>query len=308
MAVKTRESGVGFWPANQVAGWVRQGVDSFMAAQKILLDLTAQQNALVIGMLRERLSAPPRPDVAIAKIADKGVKNLSAAGKIMLDLAANETELIMDGVKAVVPLPFGAGTVAEVLRHRLVTLVDLQKRLLAAAADQVHEAAESYEEGKGLVAVGASAATLARKGIETFVETEKEFLDLAVKDVGAGTKAGAEERKPARDRYKTLTELAREGGEKYLEAQKKLLNLAIEEMEAVGKAGRAESAHAGEQTTWGELTEKGVRNFATAQKSLMDLVVKPVKGKTSAPERKRRIPRPRPRPTKEELAPPSETV
>ena len=58
MAAKTKESGNAHSPANQLVGWARQGIDSFVAAQKILLDLTAQQNALVIGMLRENLSKP----------------------------------------------------------------------------------------------------------------------------------------------------------------------------------------------------------------------------------------------------------
>ena len=106
MAAKTKESGNAHSPASQLAGWARQGIDSFMAAQKILLDLTAQQNALVIGMLRENLSKPLFwPGDAIATIADKGVQNISAAGKILLDLAGDGTELVVDGVKEVVPLP-----------------------------------------------------------------------------------------------------------------------------------------------------------------------------------------------------------
>ena len=50
----------------------------------------------------------------------------------------------MDRVKEMVPLPMPAGTLANVLRHRLVTLFDLQKRLLEVAAEQTHEAAVSY--------------------------------------------------------------------------------------------------------------------------------------------------------------------
>lgn len=294
MAAKTTESGNGSSAASHLAGWVRQGIDSFMAAQKILLDLTAQQNALVIGMVRERLSEPFRPGVAIAKIADKGVQNLSAAGRIMLDLAAGETALVLDGVKSLVPLPAGAGTAMEVVRHRIDTLVDLQKRLLDAAADQMHEAAESYEGGEGVLAAGASGATLARRSMEAFVETEKEFLDLAVHEVSAG----GEDRKSARERNKTLAQLARDGGEKYLDAQKKLLELAVEQIESVTKF-KPVAAHNGEHTSWGEITKKGVRNLASAQKSLMDLVVKPPKPKAAA-ARKQKMPRPRPRPIKEE--------
>ena len=133
---------------------------------------------------------------------------------------------MVDRVKEAVPLPMPAGTVANLLRHRLVTLLDLQKRLLEAAAEQTHEAAESYREGKGLVAAGASVAELARRAIENLVETEKKFLDLAVHEVSAKTES--EGHKSVQERYKVLTQLVREGGEKYIDAQQKLLNLAIE--------------------------------------------------------------------------------
>ena len=223
-------------PLNRLARWARQGIESFVAAQKTLLDLTAQQNALVFGMVRERLSKPSfRPDVAIAKMADKGVEHFTAAGKILLDLAAGETALAVDGFKEGLRLPAVASTVADVVRHRVDTLIGLQKRLLDAAAEQTHALAESYREGKGLMA-GAALAELAQRGIESFVETEKKFLDLVVHEVTTATKDGKEHRKPAQDRSKVLAQLAREGVEKYIDAQKKLLHLAIEQMESTGKA------------------------------------------------------------------------
>jgi hypothetical protein len=230
-----------------------------------------------------------RPGDAIAKIADKGVQNATTAGKILLDLAAGETALVVDGMKKVVPLPVAAGTVANVVRHRVVTFIDLQKHLLETAAAQTHEVAESYREGKGLKAGSASVAELARKGIESFVEAEKKFLDLAAQEVTAAIKAKDEGRKPAPERYKVLTELARESGEKYIDAQKKLLNLAIEQLESAGKGTGVDTAHNGTRTTWGQLTEKSVRNLVTAQKSLMDLVAKPVKA--SPTDRRMKAPR-----------------
>ena len=83
-----------------MASWARQGVQSFVAAQKIIMDLAAQENALLIGMLRERLSKPGgKLGASMAGVAEKGVKNLASAGKILLDLAADETALAVDGVK-----------------------------------------------------------------------------------------------------------------------------------------------------------------------------------------------------------------
>lgn len=304
MADKNKEAGNGFSPATQLVGWIRQGVGSFMAAQKILLDLAAQQNALVIGMLRERLSDPPSPGLMLAEIADKGVENLTAAGNILLELASSETELVMDGMKEMLPLPDPAGRMANVLRHRLITLLDLHKRFLQAAAEHTHEAAESYRNGKGLIPTGAHAVELARHGIEDLVENEKKFLDLVSDELNAVMKGEAEDRKPARERYKVLAHMAREAGEKYIDAQKKLLQMTVNEMENAGKtvSHRLDSARKEARTSLGELTDKSVQNFSTARKSLVQLVAPPKeKAASSSKERPRKAARVRARTPKADV-------
>jgi hypothetical protein len=266
-------------PSNPLLAWARQGIESFVAAQKIVLDLAAQENALLFGMVREHLGkAPLRPDTMLAGMADKGVKNFTTAGKILLDLAAGETALVVDGVKDGLRLPLVAGAAADVLRHRMDTLIGLQKRLLDAAAEETHAVAESYQQGHGVVA-GAKVAELARRGIEAFVESEKKFLDLASHEVTAATNGGKPSAKP-RERMEVLTKLARESAEKYMDAQKRLLELAIEELEMVGKAKGEHKVAVRKplQRSWGELTEKSVKNLVAAEKSLLDLAIKPKKG------------------------------
>ncbi len=261
--------------ANPLAVWARQGIESFVAAQKILLDLTAQQNSLLIGMIRERLSEPGfKPGMALARMADKSVENFTTAGKILLDFAAGESGLVVDGVKKGLRLPSPVGGVAEVFRHRVDTLIGLQKRLLDAAAEQTHAAAESYCEGKGLGVVE-GVTEFARRGMEDFVETEKEFLDLATEEVSGVLRGGKEGREPAGDRSKLVSKLAREGVEKYIDAQKKLLELAIQQFEAKGEP--AEPARKKPRTSFAEFTEKSVHNVVAAQKSLMDLAIKPIR-------------------------------
>lgn len=261
---------------NPLAIWARQGIESFVAAQKILLDLTAQQNSLLIGMIRERLSEPGfQPGKALARMADKGVENFTTAGKILLDFAAGETGLVVDGVKKGLRLPGPVGGAAEVFRHRVHTIIGLQKRLLDAAAEQTHVAAESYREGKGLRAIE-GVTEFARRGMEDFVETEKEFLDLATEEVSTVLRGGKEAREPAGDRSKLVSKLAREGVEKYIDTQKKLLELAIQQFEAKGEFERPEPRKK-PRTSFAELTEKSVHNIVTAQKSLMDLAIKPMR-------------------------------
>ena len=111
----------------------------------------------------------------------------------------------------------------------------MQKHLLDSTAEQTHAMAQSYKEGKGLMAE-AKVAVLARRAIEGFVENEKKFLDLAAHEISAATKGAKPGGKP-RARMEVLTKMAREGAEKYIDAQKRLLELAIEELESAGKRG-----------------------------------------------------------------------
>lgn len=292
-------------PGSLLTGWARQGVESFVSAQKILLDLAAQENALLIGMVREQFGKTGfRPGASMVGIAEKGVKNLSDAGKILLDLAAAETALAVDGVKEGLRLPVAAGAIADVVRHRVDTLVEMQKRMLDATAEHVHAAAESYREGEPLLPAE-KLADLARLGMEGFVESEKKFLDLAAQEVSAAAKGGKRAAKPPRERMAVLTEVAREGTEKYIETQKKLLHLAIEQLETATKAAgeHKEAAHKEVQPFLGELTEKSVKNFVNAEKSLLDLAMKPMKA--SRPEGHRV---PRHRPAKKETAGTKEAV
>src|ERR1039458_9609828 len=51
-------------PASTLAHWARQGMESFVATQKILLDLAAQQNSFTLGFVRERVNFSPQLDAA----------------------------------------------------------------------------------------------------------------------------------------------------------------------------------------------------------------------------------------------------
>lgn len=277
-------------PSSLLTGWARQGVQSFVAAQKILMDLAAQENALLIGMMREGLSKPgARLGASVAGLAEKGVENLAAAGKILLDLAADETAIAVDGLKEGLPLPTAAGTLAEVARHRVDTFVEMQKNLLDATASQARALANTLRE-EGKVQPVVHLAELARRGITGFVESEKKFLDLASQEVTAATKGDKRAHKPPRDRIEVLTKAAREGAEKYIDTQKKLFELALEQLENTRKAGREQYKAARKEMSpsFGELTEKSVKNFVAAEKSLLDLAMKPLHGGTGADGRKSR--------------------
>ena len=266
-------------PEGSLMGWAREGVHSFVAAQKILMDLAAHEKALLVGMVRERIGKPGfRPGASMVGITATGVRNLTNVGKILLDLAADETALAFDAVKEGIRLPVMAGTMSEVLRHRVDTLISLQKCMLDVTAEQAHALAESYQKGEGMPAA-TSVVELTRRGIEGFVEREKKFLDLAAHEVSVAVRGGKRTNKEPRKRIEVLTTVAREGVDKYIETQKKLLDLAIDQLEATVEVarGRKKAAQQEARPLLKELTGKSVANIVAAEKSLLELAKKPMK-------------------------------
>jgi hypothetical protein len=81
------------------------------------MDLAARENALLIGMVRERMSNPAGRIGGKVTAVAKGIENLTEAGKILLDLAADETTLAVDGLKEGMRLPTPAEAMAHVVRH-----------------------------------------------------------------------------------------------------------------------------------------------------------------------------------------------
>jgi len=280
-------------PPGRIGRWTRQALESFVAAQKILLELTAQQNALVIGLVREQVNKPrPWPGKGIVRMADHGVGGVTGAGKVLIDLAEGENALVTDGVKDGLGLTAMGGLVADLVRRRVDAFLDMLKHLLDAVAEQIHDLAEAYEQEKDLMPVSRM-KQLARISLERFVETEKKFLDEVAQEVKAVAEAGRQGRK-APDRSKVLTRLARQSVDHFIDAQRKLVAIAIEQIEAASQseeeraaaAKAAEAARAELRQTIADLTQKSVENLVSAQKSLLDLAIKPIK---AAPTPERRV-------------------
>ena len=277
-------------PAGRLMGWARQGVESFVTAQNILLDLTAQQNALAIGVLRERLNVRQLwPRFSITESADRGVASLTMAGKILLDLAAGESALLAAGVKEGLRLSPRTGAVADLLSARLETLIEMPRRWLDLTAEQTHSTIEAFNDGRGLQ-IGAGLRELARQGVIGCVETEKRFLDIAAEQVGIVLQPPKDAKKPVRARGKALAHIAHESIDKFADAQKQLVDLAVAQVSSNGNT-EAEEAEEEPRTPLAEVTRKGFQNIVTAQKALMDVAIKPIR-----PALKEEAPKPAGRP------------
>jgi hypothetical protein len=85
-----------------LSGWVQQGMESFFATQRILVDLAMRQNTNAMKTIREGLSesdTKDSPTKILTELAVEGTANYIEAQRILLDLAQQENEIVMNGVK-----------------------------------------------------------------------------------------------------------------------------------------------------------------------------------------------------------------
>ncbi len=255
-------------PAGVVRYWTRQGGESLAVALQIISDLTAQEVALVVGMLRERITL--RPAVSTVETAGDVVTGFTDAGKILLDLTADESAVFTDALKEALRLRPSIAALVDLIPRGVGTLIEMHKHLLDMVAGQTRELVEAYKDDKPLMA-GTRLSKFTRQTIESFIETQKTFLDQVAEQVNIATQ-GKEPKATRRERSKVLTQLAREGVEKFIDAQRGLLEVAMERMEGPERV-RTKPVP---RTSLAAMARESVQNFTTAQKSLLDLALKPI--------------------------------
>jgi hypothetical protein len=105
---------------------------------------------------------------------------------------------------------------------------------------------------------------LLRRSVDTFIDLQTHFLDVAAKQSDAWVHSA---KSGKAFEGKGLAELAREGMEKFVESQKKFLDVVAEETEKATKARNGAVAN-GEATELSELARRSA--FIEAQKKLLD--------------------------------------
>jgi len=287
-----------FSPVSMLSEWVRQGVDGYVATQRILLDLVMRQNATTLNALRERLTVPRTTSTAnLAELAGEGMSNFIDAQRIFLNLALEQNGIMMNGLQERIGSARSAPLV-NILRRSFETLIDMQQHFLTIADKQAQAWVESAKAGKG--DAGASLAELTREGMEQFVRSHKKFLDLIAEE--ASNVAEPARRKEGKEKAADVADLARKSAESLIEMQKKLLDVAGRQVDVNLKAARRAIDFApAPQLDLTGLTREYVDNFVAAQKAWLDAMMKPQPAAPAPKAARRPARRTRPRrPTAEE--------
>jgi len=258
-----------------LSGWAQQGVQSFFATQRILMDLAMRQNTSLMHSLRQQLSDPQHsPTAILGEVTAEGISNFIEAQKVLLELGQKQNEILMTGVKERVGEQPPAQAITDLLQRSVETFIHMQQEFLKIAGKQTHSWVEAAKAGKPLQSE--QLVELAREAMENFVKAQKHFMDVIAEETAKAT--GSRHSNVVKKTKKTeLSQLAREATESFIDAQRKLVDVAGRQMNAsVKTTGKTlDLLRPFPFLPLAELTREGVKSYVDAQKELMDVVAKP---------------------------------
>jgi len=274
--------------ASLLSGWVQQGVENFLATQKILVDLAMRQNTGVVNFVRERVADPGYCPVALmTEVVGEGMSNFIEGQKLLLNLAKQEYDLVAHGVKERVGDFTPAVAVTDLVHRSLDTFVEMHQEFLKNASKQTHAWLAAVKAGKTYDPEGL--VEMARDSFDTFVHTQKKFLNVVAEET---TKATGGNGAVKKTKVTEMTELAQQATDSFIEAQKKLIDLAGKQVNVSLKAaGRTLGMVAPFSVNpLPEIARTGVKTFVDTEKALIDTVTKRTEKKAVKVEGHRKRP------------------
>jgi hypothetical protein len=267
-----------------LSGWAQQGVQSFFATQRILMDLAMRQNASLMHSVRQQLSHPEHsPTALLGEAAAERVSNFIEGQKILLELGQKQNEILMDGVDERVGEWPAAQAVTSLVRRSVETFIDMQQEFLKIAGKQSHTYLEAAKSGKPFHTK--EVVDSAREAMDTFVKAQKRFMDVIADEAAKAT--GSKQSNGAHKGRKTeLTQLARHATESFIDAQRKLVDVAGRQMNTdVKTAGKTlELLQPLPFLPLAELAREGVKSYVDAQKELINVVSQPAADHKRSPK------------------------
>lgn len=275
-----------------LTGWVEQGIESFFATQRVLVDVAMRQNAAMTKTLQEGISDPQHSPVAIlTELAIEGTSSFTEAQRILLNLAHQENDIVMNGSKEQMAGSARATAMADLVRRSLDTFIKMQQDFLTTTSKQTLHWLEAVKAGKGYQ--NTHLVDLAREGMETFVQSQKKFLDVVAQETAKVTN-GKHDHMTKPVKKTELSKLAVEATNSFVDAQKRLLDVMGQQMNVNLKAAtRAmELVSPAKLLPMANITGEGVKSFVAAEKALIESMVKPRGGAHVVGKAERRPVRP----------------
>ena len=245
-----------------------------------LVDVAMRQN--VMKTLREgTIDHEHSPGGILTELAMEGTSSFIEAQKILLNLAQQESEIMMNGGKERIAGSTRAVAVTDLVRRSVDTFIKMQEDFLTTTSKQTMNWLEAVKAGKGYQ--DNHLIDLAREGMDIFVQAQKKFLDVIAQESAKAT-SGRHDHATKTAKKTELSKLASEATNSFIDAQKRLLDVMGQQTNVNLKAATQamKLISSSRLLPMANLTGEGVKSFVTAEKALIESMIRPGKGSKAA--------------------------
>jgi len=210
-----------------------EGTSSFMEAQRILLNLAQHENEIVMGGVKERVSAFV-PATATTDLVRRTIDTFIDMHKEFLKITNKQA---VDWLQQAAKGKYGGTHAVDLAREATETFVDAQKKFLDVIA---HETTALTSGKKAAEAVKKTElAKLARDAGNAFIEMQKKMLDIAGQQMNVNVKAATRTLEMIRPRLLPMASITGDGVKKFVDAEKAMIDSMIKPRVTKHRAKRA---------------------------------------------------------------------
>jgi hypothetical protein len=157
-----------------------RGIDRVAELQKRTIDVAVQQNVEMIDTWKKLvLKVPGTPRLPMLEVATTVFERFADTQKHAIDLAVEQSHALIDAVKERACVATKATEAAVNLTNQAVErTVAAQKKVVETTVAQTKAVLEATRQQMNVAGVPADAVNSFRRGVDTFVEAQREILDL----------------------------------------------------------------------------------------------------------------------------------
>jgi hypothetical protein len=216
-----------------------EGTSSFIEAQRVLLNLAQHENEIVMGGVKERVSAYV-PATATADLVRRTVDTFIDMHREFLKITSKQTQ---DWLEQAGKGKYGGTHAVDLARESMENFVDAQKKFLDVIAQETSRLTSGKSEKTAHVVKKTELVKLARDPSNAFVEMQKKMLDIAGQQMNVNLKAATralEVLKPFK--LLPMANITGEGVKRFVDAEKAMIDSMIKPRSAAKPKHRVKHA------------------------------------------------------------------
>jgi len=207
-----------------------EGTSSFIEAQRVLLNLAQHENEIVMGGVKERVSASV-PATATTDLVRRTIDTFIDMHREFLRITSKQTQ---DWLEQAGKGKYSGTHTVDLAREAMENFVEAQKKFLDVVAQETTRLTSGKGEKAEKVVKKTELTKLAREASNAFVEMQKKMLDIAGQQMNVNLKAATralEVIKPFR--LLPMANITGEGVKRFVDAEQALIGSMIKPRAAV---------------------------------------------------------------------------